>query len=350
MQREIDASSYDAELKGNVRAFLQVRLGGLMERDAGELFNVHLSTLKPEEWLSTSAIVELEVLGEQAKNFFVLLVCHYILETLRANPTGGTDKNGKPMPVRHVVFIEEAHNIIAPSTQQLGGDAVNPKISATAYIVKMLAEVRALREAIVIADQLPTALASEVTKNTGFKLVHRLTAQDDREQIGTAISASPLQLERMASFTSGRAFIYHERTMKPFEMQVAEWLAPDIDFDYSNDDQLYSEMWRLPTMERAAIVSFRNWQDNYLFKVDDKLTELQAAYINTNSPVDIQCCMAQKAVLLAECKRLLVKCKRLKKLWILSEQEKTPLQEEFKEIISYINGMVERLNLMKKID
>lgn len=349
LQREIDASSYDAELKGNVRAFLQVRLGGLMERDAGELFNVHLSTLKPDEWLNTSAIVELEVLGEQAKNFFVLLVCHYVLETLRANPTGGVDKNGKPLPVRHVIFIEEAHNIIAPSTQQAGADSIDPKISATAYIVKMLAEVRALREAIVIADQLPTALASEVTKNTGFKLVHRLTAQDDREQIGTAISASPLQLERMASFTSGRAFIYHERTKKPFEMQVAEWSAPKITFDFSNDLQLYSEMWHLPTTEKATTVSFRNWQDKYLFAVDDELTVLQSAYVEANNSIDIQCCMAQKAVLLAECKQLLIKCNRLKKLWILTDDKNYPLNEEFKDIISYINGMIERLNFMKEI-
>ena len=76
-----------------MRAFLQVRLGGLMERDAGELFNVGTSTIKPERWLNISAIVELEVLGEQAKNFFVLMVCHYILESLRANPKGGKDKN-----------------------------------------------------------------------------------------------------------------------------------------------------------------------------------------------------------------------------------------------------------------
>lgn len=349
LQREIEASSYDAELKGNVRAFLQVRLGGLMERDAGELFNVHLSTLKPDEWLNTSAIVELEVLGEQAKNFFVLLVCHYVLETLRANPSGGVDKNGKLLPVRHVIFIEEAHNIIASSTQQLGADSVDPKISATAYIVKMLAEVRALREAIVIADQLPTALASEVTKNTGFKLVHRLTAQDDREQIGTAISASPLQLERMASFTSGRAFIYHERTKKPFEMQVTEWIAPKIAFDFSNDSQLYSEVWRLPTTEKATTVSFRNWQDKNLFTVDDELAALQEAYVNASNNLDIQCCMAQKAVLLAECKQLLVKCNRLKKLWILTDDKNYPLNEEFKEIISYIKGMIERLNLMKEI-
>ena len=100
----------------------------------GELFNVETSTLKPEEWLNVSAIVELEVLGEGAKNFFVLLVCHYVLESLRADPKGGVDKNGKPMPVRHAIFIEEAHNVIAPSTQQEGTDSVDPKnISNSIY-------------------------------------------------------------------------------------------------------------------------------------------------------------------------------------------------------------------------
>ena len=353
LQKEIDASSYDAELKGNVRAFLQVRLGGLMERDAGELFNVRLSTLKPDEWLTTSAIVELEVLGEQAKNFFVLLVCHYVLETLRANPNGGIGKDGKSMPVRHVIFIEEAHNIIAPSTQQAGADSVDPKISATAYIVKMLAEVRALREAIVIADQLPTALASEVTKNTGFKLVHRLTSQDDREQIGTAISASPLQLERMASFTSGRAFIYHERTKKPFEMQVAEWIKPEIDFDCSNDLQLYSEMRNLPTLEKATMVALKNWEDKCVFKVGDDVKQLLSKFRDAFVQEDIAelcCSVTQKEIYTTECKYLLKKCNRLKNLWLLNEEDNCLLREEIDGIVSYIKEQIERLELIKYID
>lgn len=351
LEKEIEASGYDGELKGNIRSFLQVRLGGLMERDAGELFNVRASTIKPDDWLNISAIVELEVLGEQAKNFFVLLVCHYILETLRANPSGGADRSGKPMPVRHVIFIEEAHNIIAPSTQQAGSDSVDPKISATAYIVKMLAEVRALREAIVIADQLPTALASEVTKNTGLKLVHRLTAQDDREQIGTAISASPMQLERMASFTSGRAFIYHERTMKPFEMQVAEWIKPNIQFDVSNDPQLYSEIWHNSTTVKAVTVAFRNWQDKYLFAVDDELAQLEKRYIEAKATdvIEMQCCAAQKEVLLAECASLMTKCKRLIKLWLPDGNSRYPLKDEFDEIIEYIHGMESRLDSIQMI-
>lgn len=350
LQQEIDTSSYSVELKGNVRAFLQVRLGSLMERDAGELFNVCLSTIEPNEWINISAIVELEVLGEQAKNFFVLLVCHYILEILRADPSGGLDSVGKPMPVRHVVFIEEAHNIIAQSTQQAGFDTVDPKVSATAYIVKMLAEVRALREAIVIADQLPSALASQVTKNTGLKLVHRLSAQDDRVQIGTAISASPMQLERMASFTRGRAFIYHEKTMKPFEMQVAEWIPPNIAFDSSNDVQLYSQVWLLPTIIQATKVAFSNWKNKYLVPIDDELSAFKTRFYKADATdiLEIQCCMRQKDRLLAEYKLLISECSRKKKLWLLSNTNIHPLYNEFEEIIIHINNKMDWLNLINQ--
>ena len=251
LEREINDSSYDSEMKGNVKAFLQVRLGGLLERDAGDLFNVTVSTLKPEEWLEKSAIVELEVLGEQAKNFFVLLVCHYVLETLRVNPSSRKE-------IRHAIFIEEAHNIIASSTQQESTDAVNPKISATAYIVKMLAEVRALREAIVIADQLPTALTREVTKNTGLKIVHRLIAKDDREEIGAAISASSLQLEQIASYSQGKALIYYEKTLKPFQVQVAEWIKPQMQYDFSNDKILFENICNRMVVHKAIVCAFAN--------------------------------------------------------------------------------------------
>lgn len=341
LQEEIEASSYDAELKGNVRAFLQVRLGGLMERDTGELFNTHISTLAPDEWLSVSAIVELEVLVEQAKNFFVLLVCHYILETLRVNPNGGVDSKGKKMPVRHVIFIEEAHNIIASSTEQAGAESVDPKISATAYIVKMLAEVRALREAIVIADQLPTALASEVTKNTGLKLVHRLTAQDDREQIGTAISASPLQLEQMAAFTTGRALIYHEKTKKPFEVQIAEWIAPNVKVDTSNDIELYELISMRKSLQRAITIAFRNWKEEYLFPVADRCIELQKKYkeIDVMDSVEMSCCKSEKMLLQSECHILKQKCYRLEKLWLSEVMKGNAIYKEFEETKKYIDSM-----------
>lgn len=342
LEKEIEKSSYDGELKGNVRAFLQVRLGGLMERDAGELYNTPFSTIAPGEWLYKSAIVELEVLGEQAKNFFVLLVCHYILETLRADPQGGIDqKTGEKVPVRHVIFIEEAHNIIASDTQQAGSDSVDPKISATAYIVKMLAEVRALREAIVIADQLPTALATEVTKNTGLKLVHRLTAQDDREQIGESISASPLQLEQMTTFTKGKALIYHEKTQKPYIVQVAEWKKPKIDYDFSNDKELYKIMFYQNNMLHAIDCAMASWEEKVFFPFCDQANEFVsnfAYYIKEGVA------KKERENILKACKRVQKKCIRLKKLWLGDGGTDNYLYDEklensFKEKMNYLYNL-----------
>lgn len=69
---------------------------------------------------------------------------------------------------------------------------------------RCLPEVRALGEGIVIADQLPTAMAPEVLKNTGLKLGHRITAQDDRNLLGSTMSASADQLEEQGTFGTGQ--------------------------------------------------------------------------------------------------------------------------------------------------
>ena len=352
LEKEINASSYDAELKGNVIAFLQVRLGGLMERDAGELFNVHSSTIKPEQWLENSAIVELEVLGEQAKNFFVLMVCHYILETLRVNPNGGVYPDGTKMPVRHVVFIEEAHNIIASSSQQQGTDSVDPKISATAYIVKMLAEVRALREAIIIADQLPTALTTEVTKNTGLKLVHRLTAQDDREQIGTAISASPLQLEQMAAFTVGKAFIHHEKTMKPFEIQIAEWKNPAGNLDVSNDTALYPHFCKSNVIAAVLSAAIYNWNDKYVYPLEDKVFKHQQRCIEIDytDSAELTCCQSERARLQGECERVKKRWIKYRMLWFDVQTIDSQLREEWNSIAEKIKELESALNEISVMD
>ena len=352
LQTEIDAYSYDSEIKGNIKAFLEVRLGGLMERNAGELFNTRMSTLRPDEWISNSAIVELEVLGEEAKNFFVLLVCHYILETLRADPNGGVDSEGNKLPVRHVIFIEEAHNIIAPSTEQLSADSVDPKISATAYIIKMLAEVRALRESIIIADQLPTALADEVTKNTGLKLVHRLTSQDDRGQIGTAISASPLQLEQMASFTTGKAFIYHERTVKPFEVQVAEWESPEAQYDISNDKELYNAVMERPTTERSVMAALYNWIDKYLLDIESRFQKLEEQYdsLDINRKKDVVLHKSERLLLLTDCSNMKKRFEKMKKTWNINEHTDKSVVSEFEETEKYIDSLIECISDMSYVD
>jgi hypothetical protein len=213
----------------------------------------------------------------------------------------------------------------------------------------MLAEVRALREAIVIADQLPTALASEVTKNTGLKLVHRLTAQDDREQIGTAISASPLQLEQMASFTTGKAFIYHEKTKKPFEVQIAQWIEPEVDYDISADAQLYQQIAGKPTVQRAVRSAVRNWEDRDILSVNDRLVKLQKRYLAAKETdiAELAACKATQRVLAAECQGLKKKCKRLENLWLQGAMKNSPLKDDFSTASRMIENMLVRVDDIK---
>ena len=237
-EEEMSKTSYDGEMKGNVQAVLQVRIGSLLERERKEIFDVKKSVIDPEEWLTKPIIIELESLGEGPANFVTLLLCTLIRETLKADPLKEKEKK-----IRHVIFIEEAHNLIAQKAQVDAEDS-NPKIAATAFIVKMLAEVRALREGIIIADQLPTAMAPEVIKNTNIKLVHRLTSGDDRELVGSTMSASPLQMENMATYLPGQALFSYEKLLKPFEMRVCT--VEEHGEKTPNDKELFEIMQKKP--------------------------------------------------------------------------------------------------------
>ena len=222
LEYQLEVTDYDGEVRGNMKSALEMRIGSLLRRDLGNVFDVRYSTLTPEELLHYPVIIEMESMGRGPSNFMTLMLCTLIREVLRVDPKSDSD-----MPVRHVIFIEEAHNLIASSTDDVSDEDANPKVAATNYIVNMLAEVRALREGIVIADQLPTAMAPEVIKNTNLKIVHRLTSGDDRSLIGSTMSASNSQVEELSTYIPGNALVTYEGLLKPFKMQIKEFHLKD---------------------------------------------------------------------------------------------------------------------------
>lgn len=216
LEQELRTTNYSDEVRGNLESALKVRIGSLLRREMGDVFDVPESTFAPEKWLEVPAIIELESMGTGPANFLTLMLCSLIRETLKINPHSDKD-------IRHVIFIEEAHNLIGPESEEQTGADADPKRAATAFVVKMLAEVRALKEGIVIADQLPTVMAQEVLKNTGLKVGLRITSADDRSLLGSTMAASALQIEEMATFAVGEALIFYEKLMRPFKMYVKEW-------------------------------------------------------------------------------------------------------------------------------
>lgn len=224
----LDKYGYAPDIKSNLKSILQVRIGTLLSREMGDIFDVKKSTFAPEEWLKKSAVIELAALGTGPSNFLMLMLMTLIRESLDVQVYTPSE-DGKP---RHVIFLEEAHNLIANTSVQAPG-GLDPKVSATAFITKMLAEVRALGEGIVIADQLPTAMAPEVVKNTSLKFGLRLTSQDERELLGASMSADGVQMEKMGIFTPGHCLVSYEELLRPFEMQIPEFKGDESVDDYN---------------------------------------------------------------------------------------------------------------------
>ncbi len=84
----------------------------------------------------------------------------------------------------------------------------------------MLAEVRKYGESLIIVDQIPNKLTSEVLKNTNTKIVHRLFAQDDKEAIGNTMALEDEQKNFLSHLETGRAIVSNPDFLKPIQVQI----------------------------------------------------------------------------------------------------------------------------------
>lgn len=269
LEAELNSTRYSEEVRGNLESALKVRIGSLLRREMGDVFDVPESTFPPEKWLEVPAVIELESMGTGPANFLTLMLCALIRETLKVNPRYDGD-------VRHVIFIEEAHNLIGPESEEQTGAEADPKQAATAFVVKMLAEVRALKEGIVIADQLPTVMAQEVLKNTGLKIGLRITSADDRSLLGSTMAASTMQMEEMSTFAVGEALIFYEKLMRPFKMRIKEWRGEIEDEKEKecavlskNDSDLRNALFGKKTYTDENLESIRIIGNKYYYLLDD---------------------------------------------------------------------------------
>lgn len=276
LEQELKTTNYSDEVRGNLESALKVRIGSLLRREMGDVFDVPESTFTPEKWLEVPAIIELESMGTGPANFLTLMLCSLIRETLKVNPHSDKD-------VRHVIFIEEAHNLIGPESEEQTGADADPKRAATAFVVKMLAEVRALKEGIVIADQLPTVMAQEVLKNTGLKIGLRITSADDRALLGSTMAASALQLEEMATFAVGEALIFYEKLMRPFNMRIKEWwgeikddAAKSLMTTPRNDEELRNALKHNPCYADENLLSIKIIGKKYFRMFNELSSKIEA--------------------------------------------------------------------------
>jgi hypothetical protein len=228
----LETKHYSSDVASDIKTALEVRIGGLLRRSVGNMLNTRTSTPDIATLLDSPVVLEMDSLNEEQANLMTMFILATLREYARA-----TRKSGSSL--KHVVVIEEAHNIVgtdaAKGNQEEG--ASNPKAEATKYIVRMLAEMRALGQGIIIADQLPSAVSPEVIKNTNVKLAHRTVSGDDREILQQSMLLTKNQSEELARANPGDAYLFMEGIYKPVRIKEPNTkLIYGIEEPPSNDE------------------------------------------------------------------------------------------------------------------
>ncbi len=200
---------YGRELQADVRGFVDVRLRSLRIGSAGRFFEgghpADVAAL-----LRRNVVLCLEdVANDEDKAFLMGTLVIRIVEHLRL-----AARAGRAVGLRHVLVIEEAHRLLA------AGREGRASAHAVELFAAMLAEIRAYGVGLVVAEQIPAKLVSDVVKNTALKVMHRLPAADDRDLVGAAMNLDEAQSRQVVSLEPGVAAVFADGMDRPIRIRV----------------------------------------------------------------------------------------------------------------------------------
>ena len=186
---------------------LKSRLSSLMTGAKGDALGSARS-VPAAELFGYPCVIELKDLADNEEKSFVMGV---LLSMLYEYADSRQRDSGPDAPgLQHVTMIEEAHRLLrAPhGSDGLAGGVAQAK--AVTVFTDMLAEMRTYGEAFIVADQIPVKLAPEVLKNSNVKIIHRLTAPDDRAAVAASINLSDAQSRYLIGLQPGIAVIHDD--------------------------------------------------------------------------------------------------------------------------------------------
>ena len=193
----IKSAGMGREFEEKYRGSLVSRLTDLTLGTKGRMLNTRQS-LDFDALLDKKVVIELEeIKDEQDKALFMGFILQRLAECMK-------HRHRKDKTFKHLTLVEEAHRLLSRPEP---GESDSKKQGVETF-ANMLAEVRKYGEGLIIADQIPNKLVSDVIKNTHTKIVHRLFAADDRNTIGDAMGLTDDQKDFLPLLQPGETVMY----------------------------------------------------------------------------------------------------------------------------------------------
>ncbi|MGQ9759845.1 MAG: ATP-binding protein [Candidatus Methanomethylicaceae archaeon] len=118
---------------------------------------------------------------------------NFILKAVYDNAVSNrSDEN-----LRHVLIIEEAHNIIPPRRPE------SPRTVGE----RILSELRKFGEGVIVVTQFPSSISQEVIKNTSIRIIHTIRSGEDLVVLRESMSLDDRQREALTLLSTGEAVV-----------------------------------------------------------------------------------------------------------------------------------------------
>jgi len=210
-QKTFDAIGYTGDARNIGRAGL-VRLSGI----ASLFDNYH--SIPVADILSKPTLIELAAIeNSDQKALIIALLLLSILSYVNRNFLG----EGK---LRNVILLEEAHVLLDSDTGKEEG-AADPAAIAKSLLKRMLAEIRSYGVGLVVADQSPRKVGTDVVALTNIKLAFRLVEREDKEILSDSTNMTETQTKRLARLKPGEAMLFFDKLEEPEEVVTPDYRA-----------------------------------------------------------------------------------------------------------------------------
>ncbi|MBY3552821.1 ATP-binding protein [Modestobacter lapidis] len=188
----------------------QVRLNSLVR-----LFD-NYQTIPVADLMTKPTVVELAAVeNPEEKALIIALLLLNVMSYVNGNLAG----DGK---LKNVLLLEEAHVLLdARERGSQHGDA-DPAAIAKALLRRMLAELRSYGVGLVIADQSPRKVSSDIVALTNIKVGFRLVEAEDKEIFAQSTNMADVQKTRLARLRPGQAMLFYERLEEPEEVTLPD--------------------------------------------------------------------------------------------------------------------------------
>lgn len=221
-QETFEEIGYTGDAKNIGRAGV-VRLQSLVN-----LFDNYFS-IPIEDILKKPTVIELAAIenGDQ-KALLIALILLSILAYVNSNYVG---EGG----LKNVILLEEAHVLLDRGSGSSQNEA-NPAAIAQELVKRMLAEIRSLGVGLIIADQSPRKVTTDVVALTDMKVSFRIVEAQDKDIIANSTNMTDNQKQRLSRLKPGEAFLFFNKLEEPEEVVTPDYrLENNISISLSDE-------------------------------------------------------------------------------------------------------------------